>query len=99
MVGDAPINSATGTVDTSKMGRYEASFEWDDSILTDVDTELSKRINLMTNGLASKVETRMWYFGETEQQAREALQKINNEGQEDVETEMLNQAAFAKRKK
>ena len=81
------------------MGRYEASFEWDDSILTDVDTELSKRINLMTNGLASKVETRMWYFGETEQQAREALQKINNEGQEDVETEMLNQAAFAKRKK
>ena len=53
----------------------------------------------MTNGLASKVETRMWYFGETEQQAREALQKINNEGQEDVETEMLNQAAFAKRKK
>lgn len=60
-------------------GEYEMSFEWDDSIIVDVDTELGKRITLMQNGLASKLENRMWYFGETENQAREALAKIDEE--------------------
>jgi A118 family predicted phage portal protein len=62
-------------------GEYDVSFEWDDSIISDVDTELSKRITLMQNGLASKVETRMWYFGETEEQAIEALSKVEQESQ------------------
>jgi A118 family predicted phage portal protein len=71
-------------------GEYDVSFEWDDSILSDVDSELSKRITLMQNGLASKVETRMWYFGETERQAREALQKISDENQQSMENEVMN---------
>ena len=33
----------------------------------------------MQNGLASKLENRMWYFGETENQARAALQQIDEE--------------------
>jgi hypothetical protein len=57
-------------------GEYEVSFEWDDSILVDSESELSKRITLMQNGLASKLETRMWYFGETENQARAAMMQI-----------------------
>jgi len=60
-------------------GNYEASFEWDDSIIVDSESELSKRITLMQNGLASKLETRMWYFGETENQARAALRQIDEE--------------------
>lgn len=60
-------------------GEYEVSFEWDDSIIVDSESELSKRITLMQNGLASKLETRMWYFGETENQARAALQQIDQE--------------------
>lgn len=60
-------------------GDYEASFEWDDSIIVDSESELSKRITLMQNGLASKLETRMWYFGETENQARAALRQIDEE--------------------
>lgn len=60
-------------------GEYEVSFEWDDSILVDSESELSKRITLMQNGLASKLETRMWYFGETENQARAALMQIEEE--------------------
>ena len=70
-------------------GDYEMSFEWDDSIITDIDAELNKRLSLMQQGLASKVETRMWYFGETEQQAKEALQKIHAESQQDMENQLI----------
>ena len=65
--------------DVTPPGEYEASFEWDDSIIVDSESELSKRITLMQNGLASKLETRMWYFGETENQARAALRQIDEE--------------------
>ena len=66
-------------------GDYDVSFEWDDSILVDVETELNKRITLMQNGLCSKLELRMWYFGETERQAQQALLKIDEEAQSDME--------------
>lgn len=72
-------------------GQYECSFEWDDSILVDIETELSKRLTLMQNGLASKLETRMWYFNETENQAKQALQKIDDEAKKAIETNMMAQ--------
>ena len=71
-------------------GEYEVSFEWDDSILVDVNEELNKRLLLQNNGLASKIENRMWYFGETEAQARESLQKISDEVKESMEQELMN---------
>lgn len=73
----------------TKDGDYDVSFEWDDSLIVDVDAELTKRITLMQNGLSSKLETRMWYFGETERQAEEALQKIKSESMSDMEDEMV----------
>ena len=73
-------------------GEYECSFEWDDSILVDIETELSKRLTLMQNGLASKLETRMWYFNETENQAKQALQKIEDEARRAMETNMQAQS-------
>lgn len=73
-------------------GEYECSFEWDDSILVDIETELSKRLSLMQNGLASKLETRMWYFNETENQAKQALQKIEDEARRAIETNMMAQS-------
>lgn len=78
-------------------GEYEISFDWDDSILVDTDDELNKRITLMQNGLASKLETRMWYFGETEQQAREALMRIDEESIASMEQDLAfqnNQSNF-----
>jgi len=76
----------------TKSGDYDASFEWDDSILVDVDTELNKRLSLMNAGLASKVEVRMWYFGETKRQAEEALRQISDESMKDAEQDyMFNQ--------
>lgn len=73
-------------------GQYDANFEWDDSILVDVDTELNKRLSLMNSGLASKVEVRMWYFGETKRQAEEALQAIEKENMQDMENDMIMQS-------
>ena len=70
-------------------GEYDVSFEWDDSIIVDVDTELGKQITLLQNGLTSKIEVRQWYFGETERQAQEALQKINEESIDDMENELI----------
>ena len=73
-------------------GKYDVNFEWDDSIITDVDAELSKRITLMQNGLASKIETRMWYFGETRRQAEQALTEIEDEGRQAMEDDLMMQA-------
>lgn len=72
-------------------GDYDISFEWDDSIMVDADEELEKRILLMQNGLASKVENRMWYFGETERQAIEALQKIDEEQNKSQQMDLMGQ--------
>ena len=73
-------------------GKYEISFEWDDSILVDAESELTKRLQLINAGLASKLEVRMWYFGETENQAKVALQKIDEENKRAIETNMMAQS-------
>ena len=73
-------------------GEYDVNFEWDDSILVDVEQELNKRILLMQNGLASKIENRMWYFGETERQAEEALRKIEDESRQNMEDDLMMQS-------
>ena len=88
IVGDTP-RGKDGKIDTSKMGLYDVSFTWDDSIIVDVDTELNKRILLMQNGLSSKLETRMWYFGESKRQAQDALLKIQEESQLAIEQNMI----------
>ena len=89
IVGD--IKKVNDKIDVSKIGKYDVSFEWDDSILVDVDSELGKRMTLLNAGLISKEEVRKWYMGETDRQAREALQKIADESQQATEQNMANQ--------
>ena len=69
-------------------GEWAASFEWDDSILTDVDAQLQQRLLLVNSGVMSKAELRQWYLGESEAQAEAAVAKIRGEGrtvEEDVD--------------
>lgn len=87
-VGDITFAPDGTPIDTNK-GQWDVSFEWDDSIITDVDEELNKYLNLMQNGLVSKLETRMWYFGETERQAQDALLKVQEESREDMEDNLM----------
>ena len=51
-------------------GKAEASFEWDDSIVTDRAKEYAEKMQMVTNGTMPKWEFRMWYFGETKEQAK-----------------------------
>ena len=50
----------------------------------------------MNKGLASKVETRMWYFGETDAQAREALLKVQEENRQAVEENIAIQSSLGR---
>ena len=95
IVGDVHKDNK-GKVDINKLGQYDVSFTWDDSILVDVESELSKRLTLMQNGIVSKEEVRKWYFGETDRQAREALAKIQDENQQAMEENMLAAQAASK---
>lgn len=87
IVGD--IEYRGDKVDTSKMGTYDVSFEWDDSILVDEESELATRMSLNEKGIESKLALRMWYFGETEKQAQEALNKVVQENKEAIEQNMV----------
>lgn len=85
------INAYCDLYEITPDGEYDVSFDWDDSILTDKEQELSKRITLLQNGLTSKKEVRMWYFGETERQAEQALEEINGESLAGAEVDMIGQ--------
>lgn len=86
------MNAYCDLYEITKEGKYDVNFEWDDSIIVDVDTELNKRMLLQQNGLTSKLETRMWYFGETERQAKEALLKVDEESQAEMKENLVMQA-------
>jgi A118 family predicted phage portal protein len=60
-------------------GEYDVSFEWDDSIITDSAQQLGERLELMAQGILGKAEFRQWYLGETEAQAKKAIQSIQEE--------------------
>lgn len=81
--------SPDGKADVSKMGKYDVSFEWDDSILVDVESELTTRMALYDKGIESQLALRMWYYGETEAQAQEALNKIAEEKKQAIEQNMV----------
>lgn len=63
---------------TSK-GEYDVAYKWDDSIIVDKDTERQVDLLDVNAGLLSKVEYRMKWMGETEEQAVESLRKIDEE--------------------
>lgn len=86
------MNTYCTLYEVTPEGDYEVNFEWDDSIIVDVDEEINKRLTLQQNGLTSKLENRMWYFGETEVQAREALAKISQENQQEMENDLIMQS-------
>lgn len=60
-------------------GEYDVSFDWDDSILTDRDQQNQEMLMLLNSGIISKVEYRMWYFGETKAQAQAAIESVQKE--------------------
>lgn len=60
-------------------GAWEATFAWDDSILTDADQLLQERLLLLNAGVIGKAELRQWYLGESGPQAAAALRAMREE--------------------
>lgn len=56
------------------MGDYSISFEFDDSIAADRKTEFEEKNMLVSQGIMTPWEFRMWYFGEDEETARGKLE-------------------------
>ena len=83
------MNTYCDLYEITPPGEYDVNFEWDDSLIVDTDAELEKRIVLQQNGIVGKVENRMWYFGETERQAQEALIKIAKEEAQSMESDLV----------
>lgn len=54
-------------------GKYEISFEWDDSIIVDTQSEQLIRMQEVSAGLLKPEYYLMWRYGVTEEQAREML--------------------------
>ena len=54
---------------------YQTSFDWDDSIVTDVESERQSDRLDVAMGAMSLVEYRMKWYGETEEQAKAAVQQ------------------------
>ena len=94
IVGDIKYNG--DKADTSEMGTYDVSFEWDDSILIDEETELNTRMSLYNAGIESKIAIRQWYFGETQRQAQEALNRVMEENREAIEQNMVMSSQLGK---
>ncbi len=55
------------------MGKYDISFEFDDSIACDRKTEFDEKCELVSRGIMAPWELRMWYFGEKEDTAKKNL--------------------------
>lgn len=56
-------------------GKYEASFEFDDSIIVDTQSEQVIRMQEASSGFISKEQYLMWRYGVTEGQARKMMPK------------------------
>lgn len=63
-------------------GDYDTIIEWQDSILTDTDTELEQQLNLKREGIISKAEIRAWYKGEPLEKAQEEIAAMEKEAQQ-----------------
>lgn len=66
-------------------GDYHVSYEWDDSLINSPDEELSRRMQLLNAGIENKVAIRMWYYGETEEQAKTAIAAADEEKEKQAE--------------
>lgn len=68
-------------------GNYEVSFNWDDSLIVDTEREQTLQMQEVNANLRSKLKYIMFRYGMTEEQAKEELDRIQQE-------KMSNQEAF-----
>jgi len=73
-------------------GDYDTTIEWGDSVLTDTDTELQQKIQLVDADILDKAEVRAWYTGESLEVATKKIQEIQNVKQENMLNDLYSQS-------
>ena len=63
-------------------GKYSVSFDFDDSTVTDRQTEFTERQALVKSGILEKWEMRAWYLGEAEDVAKTAIKSLEKKENE-----------------
>lgn len=72
-------------------GEFTTITEWQDSILTDTDTELAKKLELLDKGILADYEVRSWYTGEDEETAKNVLTEMKQEKQSMMMNDIFSQ--------
>lgn len=77
-------------------GDFEIGYTWDDSIIVDKDAEKQSDLIDVDKGLMSRVEYRMKWYGETREQAEEALKEIDDQqlAKMTMQQQVIQQASF-----
>lgn len=85
------MNVFTSIMKFAPEGDYDTKVEWKDSVLTDTDTELNQKLQLVNAGVLSKAELRSWYTGETLESAKLAIDTMAKENQERMLNDIYSQ--------
>lgn len=63
--------------DLAPRGKYNVSFNFDDSIICDRTSEFSERMSLVDKGIIAPWEMRAWYMSEEPEAAKQRIGEIN----------------------
>lgn len=72
-------------------GIYTTTTDWNDSILTDADTELTQKLQLLDANILGKAEVRAWYTGEDEETAEQKIEDIESSSSNAMLNDLFNQ--------
>lgn len=72
-------------------GIYTTTTDWKDSILTDTDTELSQKVQLLDANILAKYEVRAWYTGEDEETAKDMIEEIEDSSSNKMMNDLFSQ--------
>lgn len=67
------MDALTTTYNLAPVGKYEQSFDFDDSLIVDNKTEQSIKLQEVASGILKPERYLMWRYGVTEEQAREMM--------------------------
>jgi len=76
----AAIDIYTSLLNLAPKGAYTATYNFDDSVITDQNEQLQRDMQLVAAGLMTKVEFRMRNFHEKEEVARKAVEELEPVG-------------------
>lgn len=84
------MNILTDLYELANDGEYALNMEWQDSILTDTDTELQQKLNLKNAGILMDWEVRAWYTGEDDETAKGVIEEKEQKEMDKLANDIFN---------